>query len=225
MHLTFFDLDQTLLATDSDYEWNRFLVDEALVAESDYAEANDRFAADYAAGRLDIHAYQRFALAPLMAHGHERMAALRARFVAERIEPRIARHAREVLRFHRQRGDVMAIITATNAFVTAPIAELLDIEHLIATEPEIVDGIYTGAIAGTPSFREGKITRAMAFKTAVASEAAPVTFYSDSHNDLPLLAWADRPVAVDPDPYLAEAARERGWPVVSFRESEPPTLA
>ena len=125
VHLTFFDLDQTLLATDSDYEWNRFLVDTGWVEAADYAAANERFAGQYSEGVLDIHEYQRFALGPLMIHGHETMAGLRERFVAERIAPHIAPHARGVLAYHRQRGDLIAIITATNAFVTAPIADLL----------------------------------------------------------------------------------------------------
>ncbi|RJS91631.1 HAD family hydrolase [Salinisphaera sp. Q1T1-3] len=225
MHLTFFDLDQTLLASDSDYEWNRFLVDEGVVDSAAYTDANDRFAAQYAAGELDIHAYQRFALAPLVAHGHEAMAALRERFVAERIGPSIARHAPRVLAFHRDRGDAIAIITATNAFVTEPIAAYLGISHLIATEPRIVDGRYTGEIAGTPSFQDGKIERALAFKAEYYPEAGPTTFYSDSHNDLPLLRWADRPVAVDPDPTLEAAASAAGWPIVSFRGETPPPLS
>ena len=156
---------------------------------------------------LDIHAYQRFVLQPLIDEPAGRMAALRERFVAERIEPIVARHAASVVDFHRQRGDLIAIITATNRFVTEPIAELLGIEHLIATDPEIVDGAYTGAIAGTPSYREGKITRARDFLAALEAEPEHITFYSDSHNDLPLMRWADRAIAVDPDAELEAAAR------------------
>ncbi|ROO28954.1 HAD family hydrolase [Salinisphaera japonica] len=225
MHLTFFDLDQTLLATDSDYEWNRFLVDTGWVEAADYAAANERFAGQYAEGTLDIHEYQRFALGPLMTHGHETMASLRERFVAERIAPHIAPHARGVLAYHRQRGDLIAIITATNAFVTAPIADLLAVDHLIAVEPERIDGRYTGNIAGVPSFQAGKIERAKAFLAEHAGPAIDgVTFYSDSHNDIPLLEWADRPVAVDPDERLAARARAEGWSIVSFRAAEPPAL-
>lgn len=225
VHLTFFDLDQTLLATDSDYEWNRFLVDTGWVTADDYSAANDKFAGQYAAGVLDIHEYQRFALAPLVAHGHDVMAGLRERFVAERIEPRIARHARGTLAYHRQRGDLIAIITATNAFVTTPIATLLEVDHLIAVEPERIDGRYTGRIDGTPSFQAGKIERAKTFVAEHDGEAIDgVTFYSDSHNDIPLLEWADRAVAVDPDQRLAERARAEGWSIVSFRNEQPPAL-
>ncbi|MGB7755275.1 MAG: HAD family hydrolase [Salinisphaera sp.] len=225
MRLTFFDLDNTLLDGDSDYEWGRFLVDEAVVDGSTFARANDTFKAQYEAGALDIHAYQRFVLQPLIEEPAARMAALRERFVAERIEPIVARHAASAVDFHRQRGDLIAIITATNRFITEPIADLLGIEHLIATDPEIVGGVYTGAIAGTPSYREGKITRARHFLAALPAEPEHVTFYSDSHNDLPLMRWADRAVAVDPDPKLAAVAREAGWPVISLRGDAMPSIA
>ncbi|KEZ76525.1 HAD family hydrolase [Salinisphaera hydrothermalis] len=224
MRLTFFDLDQTLLEGDSDYEWGRFLVDEAVVDGPTYARANEQFKAQYDAGELDIHAYQRFVLQPLIDEPIARMHALRARFVAERIGPVVARQASAVVDFHRRRGDTLAIITATNRFVTEPIAELLGIEHLIATEPEVVDGAYTGAIAGTPSYREGKITRARDFVASLDAAPETITFYSDSHNDLPLLRWADRPVAVDPDPRLAAAAREAGWPVITLRGETMPAI-
>ncbi|AWN15901.1 Phosphoserine phosphatase [Salinisphaera sp. LB1] len=225
VRLTFFDLDNTLLAGDSDYEWGRFLVDEDVVDQSTFARANDTFRAQYEAGVLDIHAYQRFVLQPLIQESATRMAALRERFVARRIAPIVARHAASAIDFHRQRGDLIAIITATNRFVTEPIAQLLAVEHLIATEPEIVDGAYTGAIAGTPSYREGKITRARSFLAALSIQPEHVTFYSDSHNDLPLMRWADRAVAVDPDERLAAAAHEAGWPVISLRGETMPTLA
>ncbi|WP_423824198.1 HAD family hydrolase [Salinisphaera sp. SPP-AMP-43] len=224
MRLTFFDLDNTLLASDSDYEWGRFLVDEAIVDPATYAQANDHFKAQYDAGALDIHAYQRFVLAPLIEQP-ARMEQLRQRFVAERIAPVVAPHARAVVDFHQQRGDTVAIITATNRFVTAPIAELLGIEHLIATDPEIVDGAYTGAIAGTPCYRDGKIVRAREFVAVQERAYNAVTFYSDSHNDLPLLRWSDQPFAVDPDPTLAAAAQAAGWPIISFRGESMPAIA
>ncbi|HET7315449.1 HAD family hydrolase [Salinisphaera sp.] len=224
MRLTFFDLDQTLLEGDSDYEWGRFLVDEAIVDGPSYARANETFKAQYDAGALDIHAYQRFVLQPLIDQPAARMTALRERFVAERIEPIVARHTAAVVDFHRRRGDLTAIITATNRFVTEPIAALLGIEHLIATDPEIVDGVYTGAIAGTPSYREGKIARAEDFVARMGAAPETVTFYSDSHNDLPLLRWADRPVAVDPDPRLEAAANQAGWPVISLRGDAMPSI-
>jgi HAD superfamily hydrolase (TIGR01490 family) len=222
LQLTFFDLDQTLLSGDSDYEWNRFLLEEGAVDRERYAAANERFAGDYAAGVLDIHAYQRFALQPLIDIPYAEITALRARFVEQRIEPVIAAQARAVLDHHRARGDTIAIITATNRFITEPIATRLGVDHLIATEPEIVDGIYTGAIAGTPSFQDGKIERAKAFVADQDTTFDHITFYSDSHNDLPLLRWADTAIAVDPDERLAAAARQAGWPIVTFRGSQWP---
>ncbi|MES1924531.1 HAD family hydrolase [Salinisphaera sp. T31B1] len=224
MHLTFFDLDHTLLADDSDYLWGRFLVDEQIVDATAYARENERFHAQYRAGNLDIHAYQRFALAPLLTQPIERMLALRERFVAERIRPIVARHTPALLAAHRARGDALAIITATNRFITEPIAALLGIDTLIATDPEIVDGVYTGEISGTPSFQAGKIERARAWVAEQACVFDQITFYSDSHNDLPLLRWADSAVAVDPDPRLTQAAAQAGWPVISLRGEQPPPM-
>lgn len=224
VQLTFFDLDNTLLAGDSDYEWGRFLLDKAIVDRRVYARANEHFRAQYENGRLDIHAYQRLVLAPLMTRPAADMVALRSRFVGERIAPIVAPQARAVLDFHRQRGDLIAIITATNRFVTEPIAELLGVPHLIATEPEIADGHYTGEIAGTPCYQHGKITRARAFIADQDRAIKSITFYSDSHNDLPLMRWADRAIAVDPDTRLAAEAVRAGWPVVSFRGTQPPAI-
>ena len=141
-----------------------------------------------------------------------RMHDLRARYVRTRIAPIVARHARALIAHHRDRGDALAIITATNRFITEPIADLLDIDTLIATEPEVVDGLYSGEIAGTPSFQDGKIVRAQAWTAAQPQPFEHVTFYSDSHNDLPLLRWADTAIAVDPDERLAEAANAGGIP-------------
>lgn len=222
MNLTLFDLDNTLLAGDSDYLWGRFLVDAAVVDAETYTRENERFNAQYEAGDLDIHAYQRFALAPLRSQPLEHMHALRQRYVREVVRPIVARHAQALIDWHRTRGDALAIITATNRFITEPIAALLGIDALIATEPEVVDGVYTGEITGTPSFQAGKIERAQAWVATQPTPFTHVTFYSDSHNDLPLLRWADTAIAVDPDGKLAEAARAAGWPIISLRgESRP----
>lgn len=217
MHLTLFDLDHTLLAGDSDYEWGRFLVDEGVVDAQRYSRANDHFHAQYQAGTLDIHAFQRFVLEPLREQPLERMHALRQRYVTLRVRPIVARHAEALIAYHKARGDTLAIITATNRFITQPIAELLGIETLIATEPEIIDGVYTGEIAGIPSYQDGKIQRAEAWVAEQKQTFEEVTFYSDSHNDLPLLRWCDVPVAVDPDERLAAAAQQAGWPIISLR--------
>lgn len=218
MHLALFDLDNTLLAGDSDYLWGRFLVDAGVVDAATYEVTNRRFHEQYKAGELDIHAFQRFSLQPLIERPTAEMRALRERFVEEHIRPIVAPGAERLLARHRARGDELAIITATNRFVTEPIAELLGVPELLATEPERVEGRYTGAIEGTPCYREGKVERLREWAATRDRDYRDTWFYSDSHNDLALLETVEHPVAVDPDETLAEAARERGWPIISLRE-------
>lgn len=218
MGLALFDLDNTLLDGDSDHEWTRFLMDEGIVDRETADQANERFYADYVAGTLDIHAFARFAFEPLAAHPPERLEAWRARYLRERIEPMITAGARELVERHRAAGDTLVLITATNSFVTRPIADLLRIEHLIATEPRRVDGRFVAEIEGTPAFREGKVTRLEHWLGSRPELAGAESWcYSDSHNDLPLLERVDHPVAVNPDPSLAEIAATRGWPVIGLR--------
>ena len=220
VQLACFDLDNTLLATDSDHEWGQFLIDLGLRDRERHAAANDRFYADYQAGTLDIDAFLAYQLAPLAEHEPAQLERWHARFMRERILPRITRGARKLVQQHREAGHTLVIITATNAFVTAPIAAEFGIEHLIATEPERVDGRYTGRYAGTPSFREGKVTRLEAWLAERSASLAGVCeswFYSDSRNDLPLLERVTHPVAVNPDPALEAVAHERRWPVISLR--------
>lgn len=218
MRLALFDLDNTLLAGDSDHLWGEFLAEHGLVDGEHYRRENDRFLAKYQAGTLDIYEFLRFSLAVLTRHDASELTHLRARFVDEKIAPLIAPGAPRLLARHREAGDHLVIITATNRFVTEPIAQLLGVDELLATEPEFRDGCYTGEVAGTPCFREGKVTRFDAWLAEHGAEYGDVAFYSDSHNDLPLLERADRPVAVDPDPVLAETAETRGWPVITLRE-------
>jgi HAD superfamily hydrolase (TIGR01490 family) len=218
MHLALFDLDNTLLAGDSDYLWGRFLVEAGVVDAAAYESANRRFYEQYKAGELDIHAFQRFSLRPLIERRAAEMRVLRERFVEEHIRPIVAPGAETLLARHRERGDELAIITATNRFITEPIAALLGVGELLATEPERVNGRYTGAITGIPCYREGKVARLREWAAARDRDYRDTWFYSDSHNDLPLLETVEHPVAVDPDETLAAAARERGWPVVSLRD-------
>lgn len=224
MYLALFDLDNTLLAGDSDYLWGRFLVDTGVVDADVFERANERFYAQYRAGELDIHAYQRFALQPLIENPLDEMQALRERFVEEYIRPIVAPGAGRLLTEHRERGDDLAIITATNRFVTGPIAELLGVEELLATEPERVDGRYTGALAGIPCYREGKVARLRQWLASRDRDYRDTWFYSDSHNDLALLETVEHPVAVDPDDTLAAAAKERGWPIISLRDESAKTV-
>lgn len=220
MRLALFDLDNTLLSGDSDYEWGQFLVDRGVLERESYEAQNRAYYEQYTAGKLDIHEYLGFALRPLAAHTREELEGWHAEFMATRILPMITPRAREVVGRHRDAGDLCAIITATNSFVTAPIAREFGVPHLIATEPETRGGRFTGRVAGTPCFREGKLRRLDEWLSGLGRrlpDFGESTFYSDSHNDLALLERVTRPVAVDPDEPLAAAARSRGWAVISLR--------
>ena len=220
MSLAIFDLDNTLLAGDSDYLWGRFLVEQNLVDGESYERENLRFLHEYEVGTLDILEFLEFSLKPLSEMEPERLAELHRQFMAEKIQPIILPKALALLDKHRRAGDTLLIVTATNSFVTRPIASALGIEHLIATEPEQIDGRFTGRVAGTPSFREGKVTRLTEWLQKQGENLAGSGFYSDSHNDLPLLEMVKHPVAVDPDDTLHDHARARGWPIISLKDSE-----
>ena len=220
MRLALFDLDNTLLTGDSDYEWGQFLVNRGVLDRAAYEAKNREYYEQYVRGTLDIHEYLGFALRPLAEHAPGELARWHAEFMRERIVPMITPAARALVRGHFADGDLCAIITATNSFVTAPIAREFGVAHLIATEPESRDGRFTGRVAGTPCFREGKLARLdewLAGRTRRLEDFAESVFYSDSHNDLPLLRRVTRPVAVDPDEPLAAEAARRGWAVISLR--------
>ena len=222
MNLVLFDLDNTLLAGDSDYEWGQFLIAKGAVDGPHYEAKNKAFYEDYKAGRLDIYAFLAFALRPLATHPRAQLDAWRTEYIATRIKPMITQAARDLVKRHLDEADLVAVITATNSFVTGPIAQEFGIPHLIATDPEEIDGHFTGEVAGTPCFREGKVTRLEHFLEAHGTQLENLSsswFYSDSHNDLPLLEKVQHPVAVDPDPTLLSCAQEKGWPVISLRHS------
>jgi HAD superfamily hydrolase (TIGR01490 family) len=217
--LALFDLDNTLLAGDSDYEWGQFLVDRGVLERDAYEAQNRAYYEQYVAGTLDIHEFLGFALRPLAAHPSADLARWHGEFMAERIRPMIGTKARALVQQHQRSGDLCAIITATNSFVTGPIAREFGVEHLIATEPESRNGRFTGKVAGVPGFRDGKIVRLDAWlegRGKRLSDFAESTLYSDSHNDLPLLERVSRPVAVDPDEKLATKAKERNWAIISL---------
>lgn len=221
MDLALFDLDNTLLAGDSDYEWAQFLIDRGVLDRATYEAANDRFYEQYKAGTLDIYEFLDFQLAPLARYPRAELDAWHADFMTTKIRPMIGAAARRLVAEHLGAGRLCAIVTATNSFVTAPIAREFGVPHLIATEPEARDGAFTGKVAGIPAFRAGKVARleqwlASLGRTLTGFDAS--WFYSDSHNDLPLLELVRHPVAVDPDDTLRAAAAERGWPVISLRE-------
>jgi HAD superfamily hydrolase (TIGR01490 family) len=217
-HLTLFDLDGTLLPTDSDHAFGEFLVRIGWADGEAHRRQNDRFYADYLAGRLDMAAYVDFATAPWRRRSDDELAAVTERFLAEVARPALHPAALALVQRHRDAGDLMAIVTATNEFVTRPIAALFGIEHLIATELERdAAGRLNGAIRGTPSFRDGKIARVddwLASLGHTITDFDRCTFYSDSTNDLPLLEHVSHPVATNPVPALAAIAAERGWPVL-----------
>ena len=215
--LALFDLDNTLLAGDSDFEWAQFLIDRGVLDREVYEARNQTFYDQYKAGTLDIHEFLDFQLKPLSRHPRQVLDAWHAQFMAERIAPMMRDSARALVERHL--GEVRVIITATNSFVTAPIARAFGIEHLIATDPEIHDGEFTGGVCGTPCFREGKVARLEGWLAARGQSLKSIiksTFYSDSHNDLPLLEQVSHPIAVDPDAALRAHATARGWPVISL---------
>lgn len=218
MSLAIFDLDNTLLGGDSDHGWGEFLVSRGLVDERVFREANDRYFQQYQSGGLDIHAYLAFALEPLTRHPISALQQLHAEFMRDVIAPMCLPKAAALLAEHRERGDYLLIVTATNAFITRPIAESLGVDDIIATEPELRGDRYTGRIVGTPSFREGKVVRLNEWLQERRFDLAGSSFYSDSHNDLPLLEMVERPVAVDPDDTLRAHALAKGWPVISLRD-------
>jgi HAD superfamily hydrolase (TIGR01490 family) len=218
--LALFDLDNTLLAGDSDYEWGQFLIARGVLSRDEYEAQNARFFEQYKAGTLDIHEYLGFALGPLAAHAPEDLARWHGDFMRERVRPMLLPRALELVARHLAAGELCAVVTATNSFVTAPIARELGVPHLVATEPERVAGRFTGRVAGTPCFREGKLQRVDDWLGGLGrrfEDFEDSRFYSDSHNDLPLLERVRRPVAVDPDAQLAAEAARRGWPVISLR--------
>lgn len=218
MALAIFDLDNTLLAGDSDYLWGRYLAENHIVDPERYHDTNLAFYQDYQAGRLDIDAFLRFVFQPLADNSLDDLLRWRADYLQQKIKPIILNKGIELIAHHRAQGDIPLIITATNSFITSPIAQLLGIEHLIATEPAFVDGRYTGEVVGVPSFQHGKVTRLNDWLKHYGHTLKGSFFYSDSHNDLPLLEQVDTPVAVDPDDILKSAAEQRGWKILSLRE-------
>lgn len=221
MQLALFDLDHTLLPLDSDTEWGRFLGRIGVLDREHQEREHARFYREYVAGTMDIAEFLAFQLAPLAAHPPAELDGWHARFMDEVIVPSIRPAATSLLERHRARGDLCAIVTATNEFVTAPIARRLGVEHLVATGVETLDGRYTGRPRGTPNYREGKIERTgqwLASQGRRWEDFERTWFYSDSANDIPLMSRVTDPVATNPDARLAAHAQARGWPVLHLFE-------
>ena len=222
MNLALFDLDNTLLAGDSDFEWAQFLISKGVVDREVQAAKNLQFYEDYKAGTLDIHAFLAFQLAPLARHPRAELDTWHREYMERHVRPIITGAARALVDRHLAAGDLCAIVTATNSFVTGPIARELGIPHLIGTIPavDVGNGAFSGGPRGLPSFRDGKITRVEDWLESLGlwwGSFADSFFYSDSHNDLPLLQRVSQPVAVDPDDTLRQHAQQMGWQIISLR--------
>jgi HAD superfamily hydrolase (TIGR01490 family) len=220
LNLALFDLDNTILAGDSDYNWSRFLIQEGYLDGAIHAEKNEKFYADYKAGTLDIYAFVEFQFKPLARNPRTVLNQLLKKYVEVVIKPMITEKARALVKRHQDEGDLIIVITATNSFITKPIAELFGIKNLIGTDPEEKEGEFTGKVSGLPSFKEGKVTRLEAWlkgKNLSLASFENSYFYSDSHNDLPLMQKVTHPVAVDSDDVLSEYAKSKGWPQISLR--------
>jgi HAD superfamily hydrolase (TIGR01490 family) len=221
--LAIFDLDNTLIAGDSDYLWGQFLVEQGAVDKHQYASANAKFYEEYRQGTLNIREFLRFSLQPLSEHSPEQLYQWRSQFIQEIIKPLLLNPAQQLIAKHRDRGDTLLVITATNRFVTEPITELYGIANLLATPPEFIAGRYTGNFTGIPCFQEGKVKLLEEWLKTSAENLEGSWFYSDSHNDLPLLKRVDNPVAVDPDETLSQYAAVANWPIISLRNGVCPT--
>jgi HAD superfamily hydrolase (TIGR01490 family) len=218
--LALFDLDKTLLSGDSDLAWGEFLMDRGILDRSVFLPVRQAFDVDYHAGRLDLPAFFRQQLEVLTLHPRAVLECLVAEYLDTRIRPLITEQTRELVHRHQSGGAMTALVTATNAFTTGPIGRELGIPHLIATVPAFDGHRFTGEVRGTPSAQDGKVERVEAWLESLGlwwTSFVQTWFYSDSHNDLPLLRKVSRPVAVDPDPLLLRTALEHGWEVLSLK--------
>ena len=218
MPLAIFDLDNTLIGGDSDYLWGEFLCDEGIITDREsFQKMNDYFYHQYEIGELDIYAWAEFSFKVLSEHSFDKLNQLRKDFMETKIRPIFLEKAQNCIDNHKKNGDSVLVITASNTFVTKPIVEMYGIEHLLATEPEFVSGRFTGKVSGIPCFQSGKIDNLMPWLEKNNENLIGSYFYSDSHNDLPLLELVDNPVAINGDPILMAAAIENGWTNLDWR--------
>ena len=217
MSLAIFDLDNTLIGGDSDFLWGEFIGEEGIVDANAYRKKNEYFYQQYDLGTLDIYAWLEFCLEPLTRYSMTELQELHHRFMIQKIEPILLDKAQNCINRHKERGDTVLVITASTSFVTAPIVKKYGINHLLATEPEIKEGRYTGGGSGMPCFQSGKIDKLMPWLQKNKETLTGSTFYSDSHNDLPLLELVDNPVAVNADKILTQIAEKKGWKVLNWR--------
>lgn len=218
MSLAIFDLDNTLIADDSDYLWGQFLVDKGIVNKEYYEQANAKFYADYKQGTLDIEEFLQFSLKPLADNEPEQLYRWRNQFIQEIIQPILLQPAIDLVNKHKAKNDTLMVITATNRFITEPIIKLYGIDNLLATSPELINNRFTGQFEGIPCFQEGKVKLLEQWLKNSSETLEHSWFYSDSHNDLPLLKLVENPVAVNPDDALELFAKDEGWPIISLRD-------
>ncbi len=217
MSLAIFDLDNTLIGGDSDFLWGEFIGEEGIVDASAYRKQNEYFYQEYDLGTLDIYAWLEFCLEPLTRYSMTELQEFHHRFMIQKIEPILLDKAQNCINQHKERGDTVLVMTASTSFVTAPIVKKYGINHLLATEPEIKEGRYTGGVSGIPCFQAGKIDKLMPWLQKNEETLTGSTFYSDSHNDLPLLELVDNPVAVNADKILTKIAEKKGWEILNWR--------
>ena len=218
MQIALFDLDNTLIAGDSDCLWGKFMTEKGLVNAEDYENKHERFYQDYLQGQLNVNEFLGFQLATLVDRNLDELLALREEYTEKKILPILLKQAEVLVDQHREQGHELMIITATNRFLTEPIAKLFGIKHLIACEPEFIDGNYTGKVSGIPSCRDGKVSRFRQWLEQHEKEACETWFYSDSHNDIPLLEIVDHAIAVDPDETLRNTAKKNKWQIITLRD-------
>ena len=217
MSLAIFDLDNTLIGGDSDFLWGEFIGEEGIVDANAYRKKNEYFYQQYDLGTLDIYAWLEFCLEPLTRYSMSELQEFHHRFMIQKIEPIMLDKAQNCINRHKERGDTVLVMTASNSFVTAPIVKQYGINQLLATEPEIKAGRYTGGVTGIPCFQAGKIDKLMPWLQKNEETLTGSTFYSDSHNDLPLLELVDNPVAVNADKILTKIAEKKGWEILNWR--------
>jgi len=217
MALAIFDLDETLISSDSDHEWGRYVAAAGLVDAEAHQYQNDIFYQQYKTGKLDIEEYLKFACSVLAAHPADLLNQHLSIFITKHIKPILLPKAIKLIDWHRNQGNYVMVISSTMEFITRPIVDLFGIETLIAPIPEFIEGHYTGSIEGMPSFGAGKVICLNAWLEHSEYNLEGSFFYSDSHNDLPLLLRVDHPVAVDPDPILRKEAVANGWPIITLR--------
>jgi len=218
MSLAMFDLDNTLIGGDSDYLWGEFLCEKGIIEDTaSFQKMNEYFYQQYEVGKLDIYAWAEFSFKVLTEYSIDELNDFRQNFIHQKIEPIFLDKAQSCINQHKENGDTVLVITASNTFITAPIAEMYGINHLLATEPEFKDGRFTGKVSGVPCFQSGKIDNLMPWIEKHNKNLKGSYFYSDSHNDLPLLELVDNPVAINGDPRLTSTAKKNGWPNLDWR--------